>query len=93
MDLYPKFMNEIFVEKRNSYILRGNNNLYVPIPHSDAYGIDKIRYTGFKLWNSLPMGIKVSNTLIEFKRKVKRYQFKNCNCRLCKKFITNLGLI
>ena len=87
MDLNPKFMNEIFVEKKNSYILRGNNNLSVPIPHSNAYGIDTIRYTGFKLWNSLPMGIKVSNTLIEFKHKVKRHQFKNCNCRLRKNLL------
>ena len=63
----------------------------VPIPHTNKYGIETIRYTGLKLWNSLPVEIKESRTLTAFKRKIKRHQFWNSNCGLCNRFVNNLG--
>ena len=59
-DLNPKFMGEIFAEKNISYSLRCNHPLSVPIPRTNAYSIQTIRYTGHKLWQSLPLEIKVS---------------------------------
>ena len=44
-DLNPKFMNEIFVEKKHSYELRGNDILSVPIPYKNTYERETIRYT------------------------------------------------
>ena len=92
-DLNPKFMGEIFVEKNNSYSLRCKDHLSVPIPHTNAYGTETIRYTGHKLWQSLPLEIKESHTLTEFKRKIKKHHFTNCNCRLCKMYVNNLGFL
>ena len=40
------------------------------VPRTNAYGIETIRYTGHKLWQSLPLEIKESHTLTEFKRKI-----------------------
>ena len=92
-DLNPKFMGEIFVEKNISYSLRCNNHLSVPIPRTNAYGIETIWYTGHKLWQSLPLEIKESHTLTEFKRKIKRHHFNDCNCRLCRIYLNNLGFL
>ena len=92
-DLNPKFMGEIFVEKNISYSLRCNNHLSVPIPRTNAYGIETIRYTGHKLWQSLPLEIKESHTLTEFKRKIKKRHFNDCNCRLCRIYLNNLGFL
>ena len=92
-DLNPKFMGEIFVEKNISYNLRCNNHLSVPIPRTNAYCIETIRYTGHKLWQSLPLEIKESHTLTEFKRKIKKHHFNDCNCRLCRIYLDNLGFL
>ena len=90
-DLNPKFMNEIFVERNISHNLRGNNHLSVPILRTNAYGLKAIRYTAHKLYQSLPLEIKTSQTLTEFKKKVKNHHFSNCNCRVCKLYVYNLG--
>ncbi len=54
-DLNPKFMGEIFVDKSISYSLRCNDLFSVPIPRTNVYGIETVRYTGHKLWQSLPL--------------------------------------
>ena len=92
-DLNPKFMGEIFVEKSISCSLRCNDHLSVPIPRTNAYGIEASRYTGHTLWQSLPLEIKEFHTLTEFKRKIKKHHFTNCNCRLCKMYVNNLGFL
>ena len=92
-DLNPKFIGEIFVEKNISYSLRRNDHMSVPIPRTNAYGIETIRYTGHKLWQSLPLEIKESHTTTEFKRKIKQHHFSDCNCRLCKTYVNNLGFL
>ena len=40
-----------------------------------------------------PDGIKESNTLTEFKSKIKTWKPIGCECRLCKAFISNLGFL
>ena len=92
-DLNPKFMDEIFVERNISHNLRGNNHLSVPILRTNSYGFKAIRYTAHKLWQSLPLEIKASQTLTEFKKKIKKHYFSNCNCRLCKLYVNNLGFL
>ena len=92
-DLNPKYTGEIFVEKNIAYSLRGNNHLSVPILCTNAYGTKAIRYTGHKLSQFLPLEIKGSHTLTDFKRKIKQNQFSNSNCRLCKLYVNNLGFL
>ena len=75
-DLNPKFMGEIFVEKNISYSLRCNHPLSVPMPRTNAYSIQTIRYIGHKLRQSLPLEIKESHTLTEFKTKIKKTSFQ-----------------
>ena len=70
-DLNPKFMGEFFVEKNFPYNLRVKNHLSVSVPCTNAYGMKAIRYTGHKLWQSLPLDIKESLTVTKFKRKIK----------------------
>ena len=64
-------MGEVLVESNISHNLRGNNHLSVPIPRTNAYGVKEIRCTAHKLWQSLPLEIKESHTVTEFKKKKK----------------------
>ena len=57
------------------------------------YGTENVMYRGYILWSSLPKEIKNSSTLSEFKRRLKSWDGKICNCRLCKVFILGVGFL
>ena len=49
------------------------NDLYAVSCNTTQYGLRSIHYSGVRLWNSLPIEIKDSNTLFNFKRKLKHH--------------------
>ena len=55
-------------------------------------GTESIRFRGPKIWDLLPRDLQESRSLNEFKYKIKSWK-PDCDCRLCKTFITNLGFI
>ena len=92
-NLNPTFMKNIFTERNMQYSLRNENHLRLPKVKTTTYGIENIQYRGCHLWSSLPSEIKDSNTLAEFKRKIKSWKENTCICRLCKVFIKDLGFL
>ena len=90
-NLNPTFMKNIFTERNIQYSLRSESHLRLPKVKTTVYGIENIQYRGCHLWSSLPREIKDSNTLAEFKRKIKSWDGSTCICRLCKVFIKDLG--
>ena len=89
-NLNPSFMNQVFVEKDTPFTLRSGRNILAPQPNTTGYGIENARFLGAKIWHTMPSSLKESHTLNSFKRDIKKYKFE-CNCRLCKRFIQNLG--
>ena len=55
-------------------------------------GLDTISYRGPQLWNLAPQEIKESASFLIFKDKIKKWNCKNCPCRLCRTFLFNLVL-
>ena len=47
----------------------------------------------FAKYSSVATKIIPSHTLTEFKRKIKKHQFSDCNCGLCRVFVKNLGFL
>ena len=92
-NLNPKFMKKILTERDIQYNLRNENHLGLPKVNTTSYGIENIQYRGHHLWSSLPREIKDSNTLVEFKRKIKLWHGNTCICRLCKIFVKDLGFL
>ena len=86
-NLNSTFMKKIFTERNIPYSLRSENHLQLPKVKTGTHGIENIQYRGCHLWSSLPREIKDSNTLAEFKRKIKSWDGNTCICRLCKVFI------
>ena len=56
------------------------------------YGIETVRYLGQKLWQTLPHSVRESQSLTTFKKELRAYTIE-CDCRLCKTFISGLGFI
>ena len=92
-ELNPSFMKEIFVEKHSPYGLRSCHNLLLPQVRTTCYGLETISFLGCRLWQALPNDMKQSDTLSSFKRKIKTWKGEECNCRLCRPFVAQVGFL
>ena len=65
-------MTGVYVAKDAPYNLRYNNSLVLPRSKTSLYGvIIQIRFIGKKLWQTLQIEFKESQSLEIFKRKIK----------------------
>ena len=91
--LSPPFMKDIFAERNTGYNLRHGDDSQLPKVHTTTYGIETISFLGNRLWSTLPNIIKQASTLSIFKSHIKCWKGKNCNCRLCKIYIQQVGYL
>ena len=92
-ELNPTFMKEIFVEKYSTYGLRSCHNLLLPQARTTCHGLETISFLGSRLWQALPNDMKQSDTLSTFKRRIKTWKGEECNCRLCRPFVAQVGFL
>ena len=86
-------MNEIFVERKSNYSLRGNNVLTRRRVNSVRYDTETVSFLAPKIWDILPKDIKDSESLDIFKRKIKKWIPWKRPCKLCKTYILQVGFI
>ena len=53
----PPYVSSLFTERESEYSLRRNHSLILPPYNTISFGKQSIRYTGPKVWNSLPNNI------------------------------------
>ena len=92
-NISPLPMQELFTAQANVHDLRNKRCWEIPNVRTVHHGTETIRYRGPKTWELVPPEIKDSNSLREFKVKIKAWKPEGCTCRLCKTFIHNLGFI
>ena len=89
----PKIVSDLFPVHNNYYSLRRNPDFLLSRPKTVSKGTEAIRYLGPKIWHNLPEDIKLTESLSEFKSKIKAKSNHKWPCRLCKPFISNLGFL
>ena len=89
----PPIFSELFRRRDISYNLQSNSNFAVPNVKSVFHGSESITYLGPKIWDIVPLQLKELTSLNAFKKGIKKWQPKNCPCRLCKQYVLNLGFI
>ena len=92
-NLNPSFMNEILIQRNPPYELRNTNTFLLPRVHTGNYGTETVRYRGQRLWRSLPQEIKDAGSLQQFKNKIRFWKNDDCDCKLCKQYISQLGFL
>ena len=92
-NLSPSFMKTIFPDSTNPYNLRNEPTFTNSNVRTVGYGTETIYFRGPKTWSLVPVAIKNSNSLPEFKAKIKKWRPEGCTCRICKVYIANLGFI
>ena len=91
--LNPPFMKDFFRERNMSYNLRHANDAQLPKVQTTSSGIETIAYLGGRLWQLLPQEIKQSSSLSIFRKRIKCWKGGECNCRLCRKYIPQVGFL
>ena len=92
-NLSPSLMSEIFIIRDTGCNLRGGNKLNSNIAKTVNFGTESISNLAAKICEQVPDGTKGSSSLRIFKHKIKLWIPQNCPCRLCKKYIPNLGYV
>ena len=85
--------SELLRQRDICYDLRSKSNFAVPNIKSVFHGSESISYLGPKIWDIVPLELKELTNLNAFKKGIKKWQPKNCPCRLCKQYVLNLGFI
>ena len=80
----PGFIWNFFRKNEVSYNLRRGDLVYLPPAKSTRYGINSLAFRGSLLWNNLPSHVKNSQTVEEFKIKVKNLRYIHCTCTVCR---------
>ena len=91
--LNPPFMKKIFQKRNMNYNLRRGNDAQLPMVRTSSFWIETIAYLGSKLWQLLPQEIKQSDTLPLFQKRIRCWKGSECNCRLCKAYIPQVGFL
>ena len=92
-NLSPKIMNTIFPSRNICYPLRCARKFGTNLVKTTMYGTETISFRGPRLWQKIPDNIKYSQSLNEFKSQIKNWHGLECDCRLCKIYIQNIGFI
>ena len=93
-NIAPAIFSEIFQKNtHNRYDLRHRSDFTIPLVNSVHYGEESLSYLGPKLWETLPTEMRETETLHEFKKKVKQWIPQNCPCKICRTYLPNIGFI
>ena len=93
MNYAPKIMLDLFKEVTHSYNLINNLICGFYKIKTVCYGTETITYLGPKIWSIIPEEIRESVSLETFCQKIKLWKPNSCPCRICKKYIANVGFV
>ena len=92
-DLSPELMKSIFPIRDISYEIRNKNPFRSANVSTVHNGTETLSFRGPKTWALVPEDIKSSNSLGEFKNKIRNWKPIGCTCRLCREYVNNLGFL
>ena len=83
-DINPNFMKPYFKIKEMPYDLKNGNALKLLSANSKYYRINSVLFRTCLLWNRLPLFLKQSQSLLEFKSKMRTLRDIVCTCTICR---------
>ena len=92
-NLAAPIMYEIFEQRIIQYNLCSQTDFQLGSVKTVSCGLMALRYLGPKIWNIVLFEIKNSETLAQFKIKIKSWKPTYCPCHLCQPYFHCLGYI
>ena len=91
--LAPTIFSEVFSKRSVQYNLRHASEFSASDVKSTFHGTESLSYLGPNIWDLVPKELKELSNLSAFKNAIKKWKPQNWPCRLCKKYIRNIGFI
>ena len=92
VDINQDFIKPYFKIKGMPYNLRNGYALKLPSTNSTYYGINSVLFRACLLWNQLQLSINQSQSLREFRSKMKALRNIVCICKICRTRFCNYVL-
>ena len=89
----PPIMNSLFQFRCNTNNIRNFQEIFTENRKTLKYGRETVTYQAPFVWANLHTKYKNAKSLDEFESKIKEWKCDFCQCRLCKKYVQNLGFI
>ena len=90
----PDILQEIFELREPPYNLRDKRkHFWKKKIRTTKYGLQSIKYLAPKIWELVPQNIKNCESLESFKSAIKSWSTDECPCRLCKRYIAQVGFM
>ena len=70
--------------KSVTYDLRTGEKCYLPKTNTTSYGVNTLIFSRSFLWHTFPNSIEISQSLIEFKTKLRHFVVFQCTCIKCR---------
>ena len=83
--LNPQFMRSYFKYREVAYNLRRGPVLLIPPARSTIYGTNSVHFRGSLIWNKLPILVKYSRPISEFKNIIKKIGNTHYGCMICRR--------
>ena len=93
MGLPPQLVKELFPLSTHPYNLRFIYEFKLKNIKTVHYGTESLSFLGPKIWELVPLEIKSSQSLEEFKKKIKSWIPENCPCGLYKTYLHHVGFM
>ena len=94
MGISPPIMSDIFsLSENSSYNLKSGVTMNRRNIRWSRFGFETVSAIGAILWNDLLAELKNPENLKTFKQKIRFRSPNDCFCKICRKFIKNLGYI
>ena len=79
-NLSPIFMKSVFPDTSNPYNLRNKPEFKTSNVRTVSYGTETLTFRGPKTWLLVPNVIRNSESVSEFKAKIKQWKPEGCTC-------------
>ena len=78
-------MRNIFTPRDSNRPVRNStiNNLEIKRRKTTTYGSKSLSILGSRIWNNLPSHLKCAESLLSFKRMIKKWDGTKCMCNDC----------
>ena len=86
-------MHKISEQRNIQYNLRSQTDFQLRSVKGVNCGVRAFRYLGPNIWNIVSLEIKYSETLEQFKMKIKSWKPPHCPCNLCQPYFHCTGYI
>ena len=80
----PEFVWSFFKQKKLPYNFIKGPILNLPRTQSTYFGTNAVHFRGSFVWNNLKVKVKSSNSVFEFKTKIKNLGNIDCGCLICR---------